>query len=247
MSDVKITVNNLTLAYNDCVIMKNISLQIYTGEIFLIIGGSGCGKSTFIKHLIGILPVPNQHVYFDNIDINCILREQSVAKKFGVLYQNGALWSNLTLRENVALPLEYYTNLSKHDIRDRADFKLSLVGLDGFGEYYPHEISGGMRKRAALARAMSLDPDVLFFDEPSAGLDPITSHNLDKLIMQIRNLFKTTIVIVTHELNSIFSIGDRAVYFDSESKQALQVGTPSWLLHHGNEKIRHFLSRGSKQ
>ena len=246
MHDVKITVKDLTLAYQDYVVMNDISLEIQKGEVFFIMGGSGCGKSTFLKHLIGVEPVANGHVFDDNVDVNEIIQNNQSAQHFGVLYQSGALWGDLTLRENVSLPMEYHTELSPKDIKDRADFKLSLVGLDGFGDFYPHEISGGMKKRAGLARAMALDPDVLFFDEPSAGLDPLTSRNLDQLILEIRELFQTTIVIVSHELDSIFSIGDRAIFLDAETKTPLQIGNPKWLLNHGYQKIQHFLSRGRK-
>jgi phospholipid/cholesterol/gamma-HCH transport system ATP-binding protein len=231
------------MAYGDYAVMNDLNFEIHGGEIFLIIGGSGCGKSTLLKHLVGIIPVGGGTIFYGDTDVNCILESENIARKFGVLYQSGALWSDLTIGENVALPLEYHTDLSQREIKDLVSFKLSLVGLSGCEDRYPFELSGGMRKRAGLARAMALDPEFLFFDEPSAGLDPLTSRRLDDLILKIRDCFGTTIVIVTHELASIFSVGDRAIYLDADRKMALDVGAPEWLLHHGDRQVRQFLSR----
>jgi phospholipid/cholesterol/gamma-HCH transport system ATP-binding protein len=232
------------MAYDDYVVMVDLDFKINPGEIFLIIGGSGCGKSTLLKHLIGIEKVINGVIYYGDSDINQLLQSGNIAQKFGVLYQSGALWGDLTIAENVALPLHYHTNLSKKEIAEFVSFKLSLVGLGGFESFYPFEISGGMKKRAGLARAMILDPEFLFFDEPSAGLDPLSSKRLDDLILEIRDCFGTTIVIVTHELASIFAVGDRAIYLDAKTKTALDIGAPEWLLHHSDPQVCYFLSRG---
>jgi phospholipid/cholesterol/gamma-HCH transport system ATP-binding protein len=232
------------MAYGERTVMNDLNFEIQSGEIFLIIGGSGCGKSTLLKHLAGIIPVADGTIFYGDTDVNRVLESKNIAQKLGILYQSGALWSDLTIGENVALPLEYYTELSPKEIGDLVSFKLSLVGLRGCEDRYPFELSGGMKKRAGLARAMVLDPEFLFFDEPSAGLDPLTSKRLDDLILEIRNGFGTTIVIVTHELASIFAIGDRALYLDADTKTALDVGTPEWLLHHGDRQVRQFLSRG---
>jgi phospholipid/cholesterol/gamma-HCH transport system ATP-binding protein len=232
------------MAYGDHRVMDDLSFTINTGEIFLIIGGSGCGKSTLLKHLIGLEKVEDGVILYGERDINACLRSGNRAQKFGVLFQSGALWSDLTIGENVALPLRYHSDLSEKEIEEWVSFKLSLVGLSGFEDFYPYEISGGMKKRAGLARAMILDPEFLFFDEPSAGLDPLTAKRLDDLILEIRDCLGTTIVMVTHELASIFGIGDRAVFLDGATRSILDTGTPKWLLTHGHEQVRHFLSRG---
>jgi phospholipid/cholesterol/gamma-HCH transport system ATP-binding protein len=233
------------MAYGDYTVMRDLDFTIGAGEIFLIIGGSGCGKSTLLKHLIGIEKVADGTIFYGEEDINGVINSGHVARKFGVLYQSSALWSDLTIAENVALPLSYYTALSPKEMADLVSFRLSLVGLGGFEALYPFELSGGMKKRAGLARAMILDPEFLFFDEPSAGLDPLTSKRLDDLILEIRDCFGTTVVIVTHELASIFAVGDRAIFLDAQSKTALDMGAPEWLLEHGTEPVRRFLSRGA--
>jgi phospholipid/cholesterol/gamma-HCH transport system ATP-binding protein len=239
-----LTVNHLSMAYGDHVIMRDLNFGIHGGEIFLIIGGSGCGKSTLLKHLVGIIPVADGTIFYGDADINRILESGDIARKFGILYQSGALWGDLTIGENVALPLSYHTDLSPEEIADLVSFRLALVGLGGCEDYYPFELSGGMKKRAGLARAMILDPEFLFFDEPSAGLDPLTSKRLDDLILEIRDCFGTTIIIVTHELSSIFTIGDRAIYLDGQAKTALDIGAPERLLNQGGWQVRQFLSRG---
>jgi phospholipid/cholesterol/gamma-HCH transport system ATP-binding protein len=243
----RITVADLIMAYGNFVIQRDLTFSIQPGEIFIIMGGSGCGKSTLLRHLIGLLQPAKGHVLYDGESFWAITPEarEWMMRRFGVLYQSGALWSSMTLAENVALPLGEYTNLSPREIRDVVSLKLALVGLAGFEDYYPSEISGGMRKRAGLARAMALDPDMLFFDEPSAGLDPISSRRLDDLILELRDSLGATVIVATHELASIFTIGDNGVFLDAETKTMLAVGNPKTLRDASPEpKIRAFLRRG---
>lgn len=248
-NEVKIKIENLEMRYGSLLIQKNLNFEIKKGEIFIIMGGSGCGKSTLLRHLIGLKKPANGRIIYDKIDFwNSSFDEQiTLMKTFGVLYQSGALWSSMTLEENVALPLEKYTDLSNEEIKDLVRLKLSLVGLGGFEKFYPSEISGGMAKRAGLARAIALDPEILFFDEPSAGLDPISSRNLDNLIMELRNSLGATVVVVTHELASIFDIADNSVLLDPEEKTMIAQGNPNVLLKESsNSKVIKFLSRGVK-
>ncbi|MDR0351312.1 MAG: ATP-binding cassette domain-containing protein [Puniceicoccales bacterium] len=242
----KISVKNLTMSYGKTVVMNNVTFEVKPGEIFLIIGESGCGKSTLLKHMIGLKSTKPGTIFYDGIDLIDVLEDstKSLATRFGVLYQSGALWSSMTLAENVALPLEEFANLQKNKIEEIVNFKLSLVGLEKHGHLYPSEISGGMRKRAGLARAIVLDPDILFLDEPSAGLDPISAKNLDDLILKMRETLGTTMVIVTHDLCSIFKIGDNAIYLDADSKTGLATGSPNQLLENFNTKVKCFLTRG---
>src|SRR5688500_11290748 len=204
----RITVNHLTMAYGSFVIQRDLTFNIQPGEIFIIMGGSGCGKSTLLRHLIGLLRPATGDVFYDGERLWAAAPadRERMLRRFGVLYQSGALWSSMTLAENVALPLGEYTRLDAARIAELVSLKLALVGLAGFERFYPSEISGGMRKRAGLARAMALDPDILFFDEPSAGLDPISSKLLDDLILELRDSLGSTVVVVTHELASIFAI-----------------------------------------
>jgi len=239
-------VADLDMAYGDFVIQRNLTFTIRRGDIFVIMGGSGCGKSTLLRHLIGLKAPARGQVVFEGTSLWEIeqAERERVQRRFGVLYQSGALWSSMTLAENVALPLGEYTDLSEADIAEVAALKLALVGLAGFEDFYPSEISGGMRKRAGLARAMALDPDMLFFDEPSAGLDPISSKLLDDLILELRDSLGATVVMVTHELPSIFAIGDNAVFLDAETKTMIATGHPRDLLEHsGNKKVVEFLTR----
>jgi len=243
----RITIQNMTMAYGNFVIQRNLDFHIQPGEIFIIMGGSGCGKSTLLRHLIGLLRPALGNVLYDGASFWHASPEERerLMRRFGVLYQSGALWSSMTLAENVALPLGEYTDLSPRQIRNVVSLKLALVGLAGFEDFYPSEISGGMRKRAGLARAMALDPDILFFDEPSAGLDPISSRRLDDLILELRDSLGATVVVVTHELASIFAIGDKGVFLDAETKTMLAVGNPKTLRDASPEpKIRAFLTRG---
>ncbi|MFZ2445255.1 MAG: ATP-binding cassette domain-containing protein [Syntrophobacteraceae bacterium] len=245
----RIEVRDLTMAYGSFVIQRDLSFTVRSGDIFIIMGGSGCGKSTLLRHLVGLKEPARGKVFYDNLsfwDAGPAAKE-SVMRRFGILYQSGALWSSMTLAENVALPLGEYTDLSPAQIKELVSFKLALVGLAGFEEFYPSEISGGMRKRAGLARAMALDPDILFFDEPSAGLDPISARRLDELILELRDSLGTTVVVVTHELASIFAIGNNSVFLDAETRTMIAVGNPNKLLAESDDpKIRSFLTRGEK-
>ena len=244
-----IEVNGLSCGYDGRVVLKDVSFQVRPGEIFFIIGGSGCGKSTLLKNLIGInRPLGGEVRFFgQKIDHADIAGRRERLKTFGVLYQSAALWSSLTLRENVALPLEEYTSLTKREIEEIATLKLTQVGLTGFEDYYPAEISGGMKKRAGLARALALDPQIVFLDEPSAGLDPITSRKLDELVTQIRELFGTTLVVVSHELASIFSIADRVIMLDKAEQGIIAEGPPLELARRSKDhRVTEFLHRGDR-
>ncbi|MDR2737702.1 MAG: ATP-binding cassette domain-containing protein [Puniceicoccales bacterium] len=248
MTKTKILVKNLNMSYGSNVVMRDLSFDIKRGEIFLIIGRSGCGKSTLLKHMIGLKKTTRQKIFYDGEDINSAMNDGDFyGKKIGVLFQSGALWSSMTLAENVALPIGEHTNFNKQEIDDLASLKLSLVGLHGFENFYPSQISGGMRKRAGLARAIALDPEVLFFDEPAAGLDPISAKHLDDLIIELSESLGITVVAVTHELASIFAIGTRAIYLDIETKTATAIGAPKELLAHSNDKnVLAFMSRCTK-
>ena len=242
-------IRDLTMAYGSFVIQRDLTFTIRRGDIFIIMGGSGCGKSTLLKHLIGLKAPAKGDVLFDGQSLwHAEPHERErMMRRFGILYQKGALWTSLTLAENVALPLEQYTDLSPSQIRELALLKLALVGLAGFEDYYPSEISGGMQKRAGLARAMALDPEILFFDEPSAGLDPISSKLLDDLILELRDSLGATVVVVTHELASIFAIGTNSVFLDPETKTMIAEGDPKMLLAESTDpKVRQFLTRGGE-
>jgi phospholipid/cholesterol/gamma-HCH transport system ATP-binding protein len=242
-----VVVSDLTMAYGDFLIQRDLSFTVNRGDIFIIMGGSGCGKSTLLKHLIGLKAPARGEVYYENVSFwRASSDEREVMKrKFGTLFQSGALWSSMTLVENVGLPLRRYTDLSETEIRDVGSYKLSLVGLAGFEDYYPSEISGGMKKRAGLARAMALDPEILFFDEPSAGLDPISAKLLDDLILELRESLGTTVIIVTHELASIFAIGNNSVFLDPDTKTMLATGNPMELRDSSPDlTVRNFLQRG---
>ena len=246
-SESHIIIRDLTMAYGDFVVMRDLNFTIGRGEVFIIMGGSGCGKSTLMRHMVGLkAPARGQVLYGETSfwDTDPMERDQ-IMRRIGVLYQSGALWSSLTLAENVALPLGEYTNLSHSQIQEIVSLKLSLVGLAGFEEFYPSEISGGMRKRAALARAMALDPDILFFDEPSAGLDPVSARLLDDLILELKDSLGSTVVVVTHELASIFAIADNSVFLDPETRTMITTGNPKTLLKESRDpKVRKFLTRG---
>src|SRR3989475_2239856 len=235
------------MAYGSLVIQHDLTFTVQHGDIFIIMGGSGCGKSTLLRLLIGLQAPAEGKVFYDGQSFWKIkpAERECMMRRFGVLYQSGALWSSMTLAENVALPLEQYTDLSPRQIRDLVSFKLALVGLAGFETYYPSELSGGMQKRAGLARAMALDPDTLFFDEPSAGLDPISSRLLDDLILELSDSLGATVVVVTHELASIFTIGNNSIFLDAETRTMIAGGDPKDLLAHSkNPTVHRFLTRG---
>lgn len=244
-----IEVQHLTMRYGSLMIMEKLDFAIARGEVFVIMGGSGSGKSTLLKHLIGLKPPSEGTILHDGEDFNTAdaAGRKRLLRRVGVLYQNGALWSGLTLAENVALPLEEFTALDAPAIADLVALKLALVGLRGFDAFYPSAISGGMRKRAALARALALDPDVLFLDEPSSGLDPISASRLDDLILEVNASLGTTIVVVSHDLESIFRIADRALFLDITTKTMTALGDPSALRDNPpNEEVHRFLTRSSE-
>lgn len=243
-----ITVQDLTVSYGDFVLMRDISFTVNTGDIFIIMGGSGCGKSTLLRVLMGLKEPSTGQVYYGDADFwnGSEHERQLIMRRAGVLFQGGALWSSMTLAENVSLPLQQYTSLSPQDIREQASLKLALAGLAGFEDYYPSEISGGMRKRAGLARALALDPDILFLDEPSAGLDPLSARLLDDLILELRHTMQKTFVVVTHELASIFAIGNNSIFLDAQTRTIPAKGNPTALLHSAttNPTVLRFLTRG---
>lgn len=241
-----IRVDHLTMAYGPHVIQRDLSFTVNRGDIFVVMGGSGCGKSTLLLHMIGLIQPAAGHIYYGKSDLCAADAEekQTLLRKFGVLFQSGALFSSLTLAENVALPLNEFTTLSKRQVAAIVSYKLALVGLGGFESYYPSEISGGMQKRAGLARAMAMDPEILYFDEPSAGLDPISARLLDELIQSLRDALGATIVIVTHELASIFAIGTNSIFLDPESKTVIARGNPNDLLSDSTDpRVLRFLTR----
>jgi phospholipid/cholesterol/gamma-HCH transport system ATP-binding protein len=248
-TDPKIVVRDLTMAYGDSVVLRDLNFSVNEREIFIIMGGSGSGKSTLLRHLIGLQEPARGTIRYQGNRSSLWEMEtperERLLRRFGVLYQGGALWSSMTLAENVALPMQEYRVAGEEEISALSSLKLALVGLAGFEDHYPAEISGGMTKRAGLARAMALDPDILFFDEPSAGLDPITSRRLDELILDLRDNLGATIVVVTHELASIFAIGDNSVLLDDQSKTAIASGSPKQLLAESKDpRVLAFLTRG---
>jgi phospholipid/cholesterol/gamma-HCH transport system ATP-binding protein len=242
-----IVVRDLTMAFGSFVVMHDLNFTVRRGDVFVIMGGSGCGKSTLLNHLIGLLEPARGEILYQGRSFTAASppERDALLRRIGVLFQSGALWSSMTLAENIALPLQQYTDLGPAEIRKVASLKLALVGLKGFEDYYPNEISGGMQKRAGLARAMALDPEYLFFDEPSAGLDPISSHLLDELILELRDSLGATVVVVTHELASIFAIATNSIFLDVEKRTITATGDPKMLREHGNDAVRTFLARGA--
>ena len=248
--DAHIMVKNLTMAYGDFVVMRDLNFTVNRGDVFVIMGPSGCGKSTLLRHLIGLNEPAKGEVWYGDFNFTEAdpLARRRMVRHFGVLYQGGALWSSMTLAENIALPLEEFTDLDPGQIEELASLKLALVGLKGFENYFPSQISGGMQKRAGLARAIALDPDVLFFDEPSAGLDPVSSRLLDDLILELRDSLGATVVMVSHELASIFAIGNNSVYLDPETHTIAATGNPKDLLEHcDHPRVQSFLRRGESR
>ncbi len=248
-SEAQIIVKDLTIAYGDFVLLKDISFTVNKHDIFIIMGGSGGGKSSMLRVLTGLVPAAKGRIMIDGIDFTSASEadRNKIMRRSGILYQSGALFSSMTLAENIALPLQQYTDYSEKMIAELVSLKLALVGLKGFEEFYPSEISGGMKKRAGLARALALDPEIVYFDEPSAGLDPISSKLLDDLILDINQSLGTTIVVVTHELESIFAIGTNSIFLDGNTKSILGRGNPRDLLKNPpNDEVYNFLTRGAK-
>ncbi|MDP4788746.1 MAG: ATP-binding cassette domain-containing protein [Haliea sp.] len=246
--EVHIEVSDLTMAFGSNVIQRDLNFSVYRGDIFVIMGGSGCGKSTMLKHMLGLLePAKGEIRYAGSSFTSATATERNVMRRgWGITYQSGGLFSAMTLEQNVSLPLQLYTDFSAAQIKDVVRYKLSLVGLGGFESYYPSEISGGMNKRAALARAIALDPQILFFDEPSAGLDPISSQLLDDLILQLKESIGATVVMVTHELPSIFAIANNSVYLDASTRTMIGYGNPQELREHSEQAVvRQFLTRSA--
>jgi phospholipid/cholesterol/gamma-HCH transport system ATP-binding protein len=244
-----ITVTDLTMGYGDFVLMRDLNFTINRRDVFIIMGGSGCGKSTMMTILIGLKSPLKGQVFYGDVNFweSDPEARDRIIRRAGVMYQSGALWSSMTLAENVALPLETYTDLSPRQIREVVRMKLALVGLAGFEEFYPSEISGGMQKRAGIARAMAMDPEVLFFDEPSAGLDPVSARRLDELILQLQESLGTTMVVVTHELASIFTIANNSVFLDVSKRTMTATGDPKKLLAETKDPtLRQFLTRGEE-
>jgi phospholipid/cholesterol/gamma-HCH transport system ATP-binding protein len=248
-SKAKITVRDLTMAYDSFVVMRDLNFEVADKDIFVIMGGSGCGKSTLLRHLIGLLEPAQGSVFYGNENFTAAspAKRTKFIQRFGVMYQSGALWSSMTLAENIAMPLEENTSLPPKVIRDLVSYKLSLVGLSGYEDYYPAQISGGMNKRAGIARAMALDPEILFLDEPGAGLDPLSSRRLDDLILRLRDSLGSTIVIVTHELASIFAVANNSIFLDTATRTQGAIGNPTELRDHSeNPAVRLFLRRGEE-
>lgn len=244
-----IEVSNLTVGYGSNIVLKDLNFSVKRGEIFVILGGSGCGKSSLLKNMIGLYDPPTGSVLIEGQDIVTAegTTRQNILTRFGVMYQQGALFGSMTLLENVRLFLEEYTQLQEDAMSLIARCKLDLVGLLPFEAFMPSEISGGMQKRAAIARAMALDPDILFLDEPSAGLDPITSAELDQTILSISRNLGITFVVVTHELPSIFTIADRVIMLDKTTKGIIAEGDPKWLRDHSEiPLVRQFFNRDAQ-
>jgi phospholipid/cholesterol/gamma-HCH transport system ATP-binding protein len=241
-----IQVRDLVARYGEDTILDRVSFDVCRGEILVIVGGSGCGKSTLLKHLIGLYQPHSGQVVIDGSDITTCNEEtfQKILRKIGVLYQSSALLGSMTIAENIALPIKEYTELSKRSVDTMVKMKLNMVNLHGYENHLPSEISGGMKKRAGLARAMALNPKILFFDEPSAGLDPISSAELDNLIISINKNLRTTVVIVTHELQSIFTVAHRVIMLDKHSKGIIAEGDPTYLRDKSqNHFVRQFFNR----
>lgn len=244
---VHVSVRDLTIGWGERVVQQSLSFDIQRGEVFVVMGGSGCGKSTLLRHMIGLNTPMAGSVSYNGVDYFSASDEiqQQLRRHWGVLFQSSALFSAMTLAENVALPLQQYTRLDDTTIRELVAYKLALVGLGGFESYYPAELSGGMQKRAGLARALALDPAILFFDEPSSGLDPLSARRLDELILRIRDTLGSTVVIVTHELASIFAIADRCVFLDAETRTMLDQGNPHTMRDSSpHQTVRVFLNQG---
>ena len=235
------------MAFGNFVVQRDLNFRVDRNEIFIIMGGSGCGKSTVMRAMNGLQAPAKGRLWLEGQSLWEITdsAREDLMRGAGVVFQSGGLWSSMTLAENIGLPLGEYTDLNAKEIDEIARLKLALVGLAGFEDFYPSEISGGMQRRAGVARALALDPEILFFDEPSAGLDPISSERLDELILELRDSLGATIVVVTHELPSIFTIANNCVFLDAQSRTQIATGNPVWLRDHSDHPtVREFLNRG---
>ena len=246
LADAILTVRDLTMAFGDRVVMEGLDFEIRRGEIYVVMGGSGCGKSTLLRHMLGLQEPASGEVFYGEESFTRAgpADRERLLRRVGVLYQGSALWTSMTLAENVALPLQQFTRLSASRIEEVVELKLALVGLHGFESYRPWELSGGMQKRAGLARAIALDPEILYIDEPSASLDPPTGRRLDRLIRELRDALGTTVVVVTHDVASIVGIATRALFLDTESRRAIAEGPPAELRDHGPDPVRAFFAGG---
>lgn len=250
IDDPIIVVEDLTMVFGENVIQKDLTFTINKGDVFIVMGGSGCGKSTLMKNLIGLHRPAEGKVFYNEKSFWDVeeSERQRILRRLGVMYQGGALWSSMTLAENIMLVIQEYQEIDPDQALELASLKLALVGLAGFEDYYPSEISGGMKKRASIARAMALDPEILFLDEPSGGLDPISAKMLDDLILQLKGSLGTTVVVITHELASIFTIGNNSIFLDTETKTMIASGNPKRLLEEcKNTTVRRFLTRGASE
>jgi phospholipid/cholesterol/gamma-HCH transport system ATP-binding protein len=246
LADAILTVRDLTMAFGDRVVMEGLDFEIRRGEIYVVMGGSGCGKSTLLRHMLGLQEPASGEVFYGEESFTRAgpADRERLLRRVGVLYQGSALWTSMTLAENVALPLQQFTKLSASRIEEVVELKLALVGLHGFESFRPWELSGGMQKRAGLARAIALDPEILYIDEPSASLDPPTGRRLDRLIRELRDALGTTVVVVTHDVASILGIATRALFLDTEARRAIAEGPPAELRDHGPDPVRAFFAGG---
>ncbi|MGE5505153.1 MAG: ABC transporter ATP-binding protein [Actinomycetota bacterium] len=244
----RIQASGLAVGQGQRPVQRDLDFAVHTGRIFVVMGPSGCGKSTLLKCMIGLVPPLAGQLCYDGEDFWCCgpERRRALGRRIGVLFQGGALWSGMTLAENVALPIRLYTRLTAKAAAELACFKLAQVGLTGFEDFVPATVSGGMRRRAGLARAMALDPDILFLDEPSAGLDPPAARRLDELVLELRASLGMTVVMVSHDLASIFAVADDALYLDPDTGTAIAQGSPHQLLDEGDERVRDFLGGGGR-
>lgn len=242
-------VEGLCMGWGERVIARDLSFEVQRGEIFVVMGASGCGKSTLMRHLVGLEQPAKGHVYFEGTDLHQGEPQalDALRRHFGVMFQGGALWSSMTVGENLLLPLRLFSQLSTAAMRQVAEFKLALVGLQGSFDAMPATLSGGMIKRVAIARSLVLNPDVLCLDEPASGLDPVNAARLDELILALREHLGTTVILVTHSVESIFAVADRALYLDDQLKTMTAIDTPQALLAHGPERVRTFLQHAPQK